>query len=219
MVSTVGPGATTLGGVGLYGDRILPHLIDLTCGTSMLDPLRDRACADLAGQVVEIGFGSGRNIGHYPDAVTRVVAVEPNDTAWEMATSRTADAAIPIDRGGLDGERLPFGDNTFDAALSTFTVCTVADPVMALRELARVVRPGGMVAFLEHGRAPDRRVRRWQRRLEPIQRRVAGGCHLTRDIPALFDAAGLAPVRLDTFYQRGTPKAFGALSLGVSRVA
>ena len=204
--------------MGLYGDRILPHLIDLTCGVSMLDPLRERACAPLSGAVVEIGFGSGHNVGRYPAAVTRVTAVEPSDTAWRMASRRIAGASIPIDRGGLDGGRLPFADDSFDAAVSTFTLCTVGEPVTALRELARVVRPGGAVAFLEHGRAPHAAVRTWQRRLDPIQRRVGGGCHLTRDIPALLDAAGLPPVRLDAFYQEGTPKPYGALSLGFSRV-
>ncbi|NDK91396.1 class I SAM-dependent methyltransferase [Gordonia desulfuricans] len=202
--------------MGFYDDRVLPHVIDLTCGSSMLDPLRARTCTGLSGEVLEIGFGSGRNVGRYPDAVSRVVAVEPSDVAWQMAGSRVAGSPVPIERGGLDGQRLPFGDDTFDAALSTFTLCTIADLPAALHELARVLRPGASFCFLEHGHAPDTAVQRWQRRLEPIQKRIAGGCHLTRDIPKLLADNGFTVTGIDQFYQRGVPRPYGALSLGTA---
>ena len=202
--------------MGFYTDNVLPRVINVTCGSSMLDPLRRRACAPLSGRVVEIGFGSGRNVGLYPEAVTSVDAIEPADVAWNMAVERVTASPIPIRRAGLDGQRLPFDDNTFDAALTTFTLCTIPDVDAALAEIARVVRPGGTVAFLEHGTAPDDAVRRWQRRLEPIQKRTAGGCHLTRDIPKLLTDNGFDLTELDQFYQRGAPRPFAALSLGAA---
>ena len=200
--------------MGFYTDHVLPRVINVTCGSSMLDPLRRRTCAPLSGRVVEIGFGSGRNVGLYPAAVTSVDAIDPTDVAWDMSADRVTSSPIPIRRAGLDGQRLPFDDDTFDAALSTFTLCTIPDVDAALAEIARVVRPGGTVVFLEHGTAPDDAVRRWQRRLEPIQKRTAGGCHLTRDIPKLLTDNGFDLTALDQFYQHGAPRPFAALSLG-----
>ncbi|KNA91330.1 MULTISPECIES: class I SAM-dependent methyltransferase [Gordonia] len=200
--------------MGFYTDHVLPRVINVTCGSSMLDPLRRRACTPLSGRVVEIGFGSGRNVGLYPAAVTSVDAIEPSDVAWNMAVEHVTASPVPIRRAGLDGQRLPFDNDTFDAALSTFTLCTIPDVDAALAEIARVVRPGGTVVFLEHGTAPDDAVRRWQRRLEPIQKRTAGGCHLTRDIPKLLTDNGFDLTALDQFYQHGAPRPFAALSLG-----
>lgn len=205
--------------MGFYGDRILPHLIELTCGMSALTPLRERACAPLAGRVVEIGFGSGLNVGLYPSAVASVAAVEPSDVGWRMAAERVAASPVPIERAGLDGERLSFDDDSFDSALSTFTLCTIPDLPAALAEIRRVLRPGGTFAFLEHGLAPDEKVRRWQRRLEPLQERVAGGCHLTRDVRAELTAAGFVLGAVDAFYEPGTPRPYGALTLGAAQAA
>lgn len=202
--------------MGFYADRIVPRLVDFTCGTAATGPARTRVCAGLRGRVVEIGFGSGLNVPYYPDAVEAVGAVEPADLAWKLASGRVAAAAIPIDRSGLDGQSLPFADHSFDTALSTWTMCTIPDADAALRELHRVLKPGGTLHFVEHGRAPDQQVRQWQRRIEPIHTRVAGGCHLTRDIPALIRAAGFEIRELDTFYEKGTPKVFGAFALGVA---
>lgn len=135
--------------------------------------------------MLEIGFGSGLNVPHYPPAVTQVDAVEPSDLAWEMSARRRAGASVRIVRTGLDGQRLAAADGQYDAVLSTFTLCTIPDVERALREIRRVLRTDAMFHFLEHGLAPDRRVARWQRRLDPWQRRLAGGCHLDRDIPRL----------------------------------
>ena len=173
-----------------WGDRILPHVIDKACGNQQVQPYREDACTGLVGRVLELGFGSGHNIGLYPLAVTEVVAVEPSETAWRMSAPRREGSRTPVVRGGLDGQRLPYGDGEFDAVLSTFTLCTIADVDAALAEARRVLRPGGMLAFAEHGLAPDAGVQRWQRRLDPIQGAVFGGCHLSRDIPGLLDRAG-----------------------------
>lgn len=203
--------------MGIYADKVLPRLVERTCGMPALDELRRRAAAPLSGAIVEVGFGSGLNVGCYPDAVGSVVAVEPADLAWERAQQRVRGSSIPITRGGLDGQRLPFGDDTFDGALSTFTLCTIPDLPTALAELARVVRPGGLLGFVEHGLAPDRGVQRVQRLLDPVERAVAGGCELTREIPAELAAAGWEVEELDRFYLRATPKPWGAMSVGWAR--
>ncbi|MCF8570087.1 methyltransferase domain-containing protein [Gordonia sp. HY002] len=200
--------------MSFYSDRVLPRIITRTCGMPAMNGLRGRTCEPLSGRVVEVGFGSGFNVGQYPPAVTAVAAVEPSDAGWRLGAARVSASTVPIERSGLDGERLPFDDDSFDSALSTFTLCTIPDLDAALAELRRVVRPGGVFAFLEHGTAPDSNVRKWQRRLEPIQKRLGGGCHLTRDIPAAITAAGWNVVDVDAFYADQAPKSFGAFVLG-----
>jgi SAM-dependent methyltransferase len=202
--------------VGFYGEQVVPRIINKACGTKTAEPLRRRVCAGLAGDVVELGFGSGHNVPFYPAAVTRVTAVEPSDVGWRLAAERVKAASVPVRRSGLDGQSLPFPDDGFDAALSTWTLCTIPDAAAALREVRRVLRPGGTLHFLEHGLAPDERVRRWQRRLEPVQYRLAGGCHLTRPILDLLTDAGFTLGEVDTFYEQGAPKFEGADSLGTA---
>jgi len=177
--------------------------------------LRRRVCSALAGDVIEIGFGSGLNVPFYPAAVTAVAAIEPSDLSWRLASDRVAASAVPVTRSGLDGQSLPFDDRSFDVALSTWTLCTIPDVATALKEVRRVLRPGGQLHFLEHGLAPDERVRRWQRRLDPLQQRIAGGCHFTRPIVDLVTAAGFTITELDVFYEPG-PKVGGADSLGTA---
>ncbi len=202
--------------MGFYEDRMLPRVIDLTCGSTMLDSLRERACAGLSGRVVEIGFGSGRNVPFYPDSVTSVSGVEPADRAWAMAASRVAASTLPIARAGLDGQSLPFEDNSFETALSTWTLCTIPDVMAALFEVRRVLVPGGALHFVEHGLAPDVKVQKWQHRCNPIQNVVAGGCNLNRDIRGLIESAGFEVRDIDRFYQKVAPKTLGAMSLGVA---
>jgi ubiquinone/menaquinone biosynthesis C-methylase UbiE len=203
--------------MGLYGDHVLPRLIDRACNLKVSREQRARVCAGLSGEVVEIGFGSGLNVPFYPAAVTRVAAVEPADVAWKLAGKRLGDAAATVERSGLDGQSLPFGDDSFDTAVSTWTLCTIPDVDAALREVRRVLRPGGTLHFVEHGLAPDEGVRRWQHRLDPLQQRLFGGCHLNRPIVQLVRNAGFEVVELDEFYEQGTPKFVGAHSLGVAR--
>jgi ubiquinone/menaquinone biosynthesis C-methylase UbiE len=151
--------------------------------------------------------------------VSEVVAIEPSDLAWKLATDRVAASTIPVHRAGLDGQSLPLDDASCDSALSTWTMCTIPDIATALRELRRVLKPGGTLHFVEHGLAPDASVQRWQRRLEPVQKRVAGGCHLTRRIPELLADAGFTVTDVDVFYEEGLPKVLGAESLGVATSA
>jgi SAM-dependent methyltransferase len=202
--------------MGLYGDRVLPRIVNFACGLKSVEPQRSRVCAGLEGDVVEIGFGSGLNVPFYPAAVTRVAAVEPADLAWKLADERLKASGVPVERSGLDGQSLPFDDNSFDAALSTWTMCTIPDIGGALAELRRVLRPGGTLHFVEHGLAPDERVQHWQHRLEPIQKRLFGGCHLTRPIADLLTIAGFTITEIEVFYEEGTPKVLGANSLGTA---
>jgi SAM-dependent methyltransferase len=203
--------------MGVYGEQILPRMIDFACGMKAAAPQRQRVCQGLAGEVVEIGFGSGLNVPHYPTAVTGVAAVEPADVGWKLAAKRLRATSIPVRRAGLDGQSLPFEDHRFDAALSTWTMCTIPDLGSALAELRRVLKPGGTLHFVEHGLAPDAGVRVWQHRLEPVQKRVFGGCHLTRPIVDLLAGAGFRITELDTYYEDGTPKFLGANSRGIAR--
>jgi len=202
--------------MGLYGERVLPRIINAACGMKTAEPLRRRVCEGLAGDVVEIGFGSGLNIPFYPAAVTQVAAVDPAEVGWKLADKRLRATTVPVQWSGLDGQSLPFADDSFDAAMSTWTLCTIPDPDAALRELRRVLKPGGTLHFIEHGLAPDEGVRRWQRRIAPVNKRVFGGCHLTRPVVDLLTTAGFTITELDVFYEKGAPKFAGADSLGVA---
>ncbi len=174
----------------VWDERVVPRLTDLSLRGHEVGELREATCAGLRGRVLEIGFGSGLNIRWYPPEVTGVTAIEPSDVGWQLSQRRRERTDLVIERAGLDGQRLDLADDSHDSVLVTFSLCTIPDPLLALREARRVVRDGGRLHALEHGLAPAESVRRWQRRLEPLQRAVAGGCHLTRDIPGLVEAAG-----------------------------
>ncbi|MFI6216151.1 class I SAM-dependent methyltransferase [Nocardia brasiliensis] len=205
--------------MGFYRDRVVPRIVDAACGMRFNEPLRERVCAGLSGRVVEIGFGSGLNVPFYPETVELVSAVEPADLGWRLASERVAAAKVPIERSGLDGQSLPFGDNSFDSALSTWTLCTIPDVATALAEVRRVLAPGGTLHFVEHGLAPDQRVQVWQHRLNPIQKTFAGGCHLNRDIRGLLTDAGFEIRDIDVFYGEDAPRFLAAQSLGVAVAA
>ena len=176
--------------MGMWEDRVLPVMVDKMLSTGVVHKERQAVCEGLDGRVLEVGFGSGLNIGHYPEAVSGVSAVEPSDRGWELSRGRREGTDIPIERIGLDGQDIAAEDAGFDSALLTFSLCTIPDAGRALREIRRLLRPGGRLFFLEHGLSPDARVARWQRRLDPIERRLAGGCELSRDIPGLVREAG-----------------------------
>ena len=177
--------------MGWWEAHVVPRMVERALSTG--DVRRERAlvCEGLSGRVLEIGFGSGLNLPHLPPEVTSVDAVEPSDLGWSMSAERRASAAVPVSRIGLDGQGVAVPDATYDAVLCTFSLCTIPDPALAAREMTRAVRPRGTVHVLEHGASPDRGVLRWQRRLDPLERRVAGGCHLSRDPVALVRDAGL----------------------------
>ncbi|MGI8459665.1 MAG: class I SAM-dependent methyltransferase [Propionibacteriaceae bacterium] len=202
--------------MGLWAERILPRCVDRVLSAPDIAARRALVCAGLTGRVLELGFGSGLNLPHYPDDVTEVLAVEPSDLAMELAAARISALGRPVQRVGLDGARLDLPDASVDTVLSTYTLCTIPDTAGALREVVRVLRPGGSFHFLEHGRSPDASVRRWQRRLNPIQRRFAGGCRLDEPIDELIGGAGLQTMALTTGYSPGM-RATGYLYRGVAR--
>jgi SAM-dependent methyltransferase len=202
--------------VGLYAEHVLPRIVDLACGMASNARHREQVCAGLTGEVVEIGFGSGHNVPYYPSAVTSVDAVEPAGAGWRLAGKRLAASPVRVRRAGLDGQVLPFADDSFDSALSTWTLCTIPDPAAALDELRRVLRPGGALHFVEHGLAPDADVQRWQHRLEPVQKRLFGGCHLTREVLPMLRSAGFDVVESDAFYEPKAPRFLAAETIGVA---
>ena len=186
--------------MGIWATQVTPRLVAAGGEDEKVRALRARACEGLHGEVVELGFGSGLNIGLYPPAVTRVVAVEPSDVAWELGAQRRARSPIPIVRGDLDGQWLSLPDASADAVLSTFTLCTIPDVGRALAEVRRVLRPGAALHFLEHGIAPEEGVQRWQRVIEPVQKKVFDGCHLTRPIDRLVEESGLVVEDIERAY-------------------
>ena len=200
--------------MSFYGERILPRIVNAVMDTKQTRVIRERVCADLAGDVVEIGFGTGHNLPYLPPTVQSLRAVEPAGLGVELAKQRIATAGFPVQVVGLDGQALPLEDASADAVLCTWSLCTIPDPVAAVREMRRVLRPGGRLHFVEHGRSPDESVRRWQDRLNGIQRRMAGGCHLNRDIPAILADGGMRITDLETFYGKGEPKPYGYLYEG-----
>lgn len=201
--------------MGFYREHVLPRVVDRACGTRELQRWRAKVTEGLSGSLVEIGFGSGLNVPTYPSEVNEVYAVEPALTARRLAEPRVADSHVVVHHVGLRGEEIPLEDDSCDGALSTFTLCTIPGVEQALAEVRRVVRPGGRFHFLEHGLAPDESVQRWQHRIEPVQKRVADGCHLTRDPAALVGDAGFELERVESRYGRG-PKPWTWFSEGIA---
>ena len=190
--------------MGFYTDRLLPRFTDVALGRPM-EPIRKRVTAGLSGQVLELGFGSGRNLPHLPAEVTRVLAVEPASVCRSLAARRIASATCPVDWIGLDGQAIPLPDDSVDHVLVTFVLCTIPDVARVLAETRRVLRPGGTLRFAEHGRSPKPSVAAWQDRLTPLWGHLAGGCHLNRPIDRLIEDADLRIGTLET-YRMGHPE-------------
>jgi ubiquinone/menaquinone biosynthesis C-methylase UbiE len=199
--------------MGFYDEQILPRLTNVLLGNKEFAKVRRRAVEGLRGDVVEIGFGSGLNAPHYPPEVTGVWAVEPSAVAMRLAERHIAETKVPVHAAGLEGEALDLPDARFDAALSTMTLCTIPDVDAALREVHRVLKPGAVFHFAEHGAAPDIKVARTQDRFNSLQQKIAGGCNLNREIPALLKDAGFEVEQLENFYLKG-PKAWGYMYVG-----
>jgi SAM-dependent methyltransferase len=199
-----------------YEAHLLPRIIEVTCSDKATGEWRERVCAPLSGDVLEVGFGSGTNLRHYPASVERVLAVEPSDLAWKRAQPAIQAFGRPVERIGLDGAAIDVPDDAVDAVVSSFTMCTIGDLDSALAEMRRVLRPGASLHFVEHAKSPDAGVAARQQRWQPMWGRVAGGCHLGRDIPSLVADAGLGLDELDAFYMPGPAamRPFGWLTIG-----
>ncbi len=183
----------------LYDRHVLPYLLDFACGLPVISAQRRRVVPRAAGRVLEVGIGTGLNLSFYdPQKVMHLVGIDPAQQMHRLARRRSEKAGLPVELHALSADRLPLDSASFDSVVCTYTLCSVPDPMAALAEMRRVLRPGGKLLFAEHGLAPDRQVARWQARLEPYWSRIAGGCHLSRDVPALLAEAGF-----DACFQAG----------------
>ncbi len=202
--------------MGFYDRHILPHVIDCACGMGDIMKARSKIVPRARGKVLEIGIGSGLNLQFYdPTRVEHIFGVDPSAEIQRKAQRRAAAIGIPVDTVPLVIEQIGAADASYDTVVCTFTLCTIPDPIPALREMRRVLKRGGELLFCEHGRAPDAHVRRWQTRLTPLWKPIAGGCHLDRDIPALIEAGGFNIRELETRYLRG-PKPMTYVYSGIA---
>lgn len=189
--------------MSLYEEHVLPHVINLAMRNRHLLPYRKRALAAATGRVLEVGVGSGLNLGFYPTQVREIVGLEPAPRLAAMARRAATHVHTPTALIEAPAEAIPFDDRSFDTVVTTWTLCTIPDVARALREMRRVLKPEGQLLFVEHGQAPEERVRRWQDRLTPMWKRIGGGCHLNRPIHALVECAGFAITEIETGYMRG----------------
>ena len=202
--------------MGLYSRHIFPRLLDWVMSGEEFRRLRAGLLQDARGEVLEIGLGTGLNLPHYPNTVSGLHAVDPAPLLPERVTRRSASVSFPIEIQRISAETLPFGDRTFDCVVSTWTLCTIPDPVKALHEVRRVLKPTGKFLFLEHGRSDDEKIATWQDRLNPIQRVIGCGCNLNRRIDQLISQAGLAMTKLDRFQMERVPRLGGEMYRGIA---
>ena len=187
-----------------YERHILPYLLDFACGIKPVRRQRRKVVPLAHGRVLEIGIGTGLNLEHYDKArVEKIIGLDPGLEMHRLAVKRQKKAGIDVELVGLSAEAIPYPDGAFDTVLVTYSLCTIPDPVAALKEMRRVLKPGGQLIFCEHGRAPDASVRAWQDRLTPAWSKIAGGCHLNRDIPKLLTDAGFVSRDMQTLYLPG----------------
>jgi ubiquinone/menaquinone biosynthesis C-methylase UbiE len=202
--------------VGFFAQVIVPLLCDFLLNKPLLARHRRQLLARAHGNVLEIGFGTGLNLPYYPERVRKLIAVDPNPGMHRLAQKRVQQARIEVDQQVLSGEWLPFKDDRFDCAVSTFTLCSIADADQALGEVYRVLKPSGQFLFLEHGLSPEPHVQKWQRRLNWLQVRLANGCHLDRNMRELVAGQPFASVELKEFYLEKMPKTHGYIYRGMA---
>jgi ubiquinone/menaquinone biosynthesis C-methylase UbiE len=202
--------------VGFYSQVIVPVLCDFGLDRSSVAQYRRDLLSHASGNILEIGFGTGLNLPHYPKRVQKITTVDPNIGMYRRARRRIKQAGIEVDQRVLNSERLPLEDRTFDCVVSTFTLCSIQDVRQTLAEVYRVLKPGGKFLFLEHGLSPEPRVQTWQHRLNWLQMRLADGCHLDRNMKELVVAQPFSSVEVEEFYLKGMPKTHDYLSRGIA---
>jgi len=196
--------------MGFYDKFILPRFINCACGTKPIMKQREKVVPLATGTVLEIGIGTGLNLPYYdPQKVERLIGLDPSEKSWELAGERAAHLEFDVEFIGLPGEEIPLDENSVDTVMVTYALCTIPDPVAALKGMARVLRPGGNLIFCEHGRAPDANIVTWQDRINPLWSRILGGCNLNRDIPGVLGEGGFEVANLEQCYLPGTPKFAG----------
>ena len=187
-----------------YQDHILPCLVNISCSRAANQGQRAKLVPMAKGEVLEIGFGSGLNMPFYDGSkVRKIWALEPSDGMRKRADVTVAKSQVEIEFIDLPGEEIPLDAHSVDTVLTTYTLCSIADAITALRGMRRVLRPGGRLLFCEHGMSPDEEVRRWQNLLNPVWRRFAGGCTLNRDIPSLIKSGGFEITTEERMYIEG----------------
>lgn len=202
---------------GFYARIIFPRLLELSLGGAHFAKERAKALKSVHGEVLEVGFGTGLNLPHYPRSVARLVALDPEEMLPPKVSERVAAVSFPVERVQQVGEHLPFPASSFDCVVTTLTLCTVADPLSALSEIRRVLRPSGTYVFLEHGRSAEPKVARLQDRLNPLWRRsgIGRGCNINRQIDSLIAQAGLRIVSLER-YVLGRPRIMTEMYRGIA---
>jgi SAM-dependent methyltransferase len=196
--------------MSFYERHLLPHFINCACGSRPIMKQREKIVPRASGTILEIGIGTGLNLPYYdPARVDRLIGLDPSERSWKLAGERARNLVFPVEFIGLPGEEIPLADDSVDTIVMTYSLCTIPDPIKALAGMARVLRPGGVLLFAEHGRAPDAAVRRWQDRLDRPWGALAGGCHLNRDIPALLGEGGFVSTELESMYLPSTPRFAG----------
>ncbi|MFW5824058.1 MAG: class I SAM-dependent methyltransferase [Marinobacter sp.] len=203
--------------MSFYEERILPHLIDKACSVGQVMKLRRQLVPRARGAVLEVGMGSAINLKFYNPAMVEIVyGLEPSQGMRLKAADNLARSPVPVQWLDLSGEQIPLPDNSVDTVLLTFTLCTIPDHQLALRQMMRVLRPGGQLLFLEHGEAPENPTQKWQHRITPVWKKVSGGCHLNRPIDQLIEQAGFHIKELDNYYMPRAPRIAGYLYLGTA---
>lgn len=204
--------------MNFYSKVIFPRLLDWSMSGPEFAQYRHRLLAEVSGEVLEIGFGTGLNLAYYPASVRKITTVDPNRGMGAIAQRRIAASAIPVESHPLSGENLPFPNRHFDSVVSTWTLCSIPQVEQALREIDRVLKPGGQFFFIEHGLSSEPNVQRWQHRLTPIQKVIADGCHLDRNMRQLVEQQ-FATVTIEEFYAEDFPKVAGYLYQGIATKA
>ena len=196
--------------MSFYDDHILPHIIHIACGTKPILIQREKIVPQAEGRVLEMGMGSGINIRYYnPDKVEKIWGLEPSAGMRQKAKSRVESAPFDLEWLDLPGEEIPLDDKSVDTIVLTYTLCTIPDWLSAVKQMRRVLKSSGKLLFSEHGKAPDASVKKWQDRINPLWMKIAGGCHLNRDIPELLIEGGFNIKEMDTLYVPSTPKVTG----------
>ena len=206
--------------MGFYENRVLPRIIDMGCGGPPVMKQRQKVVPNAYGRVLEVGMGSGLNLGLYDrEQVEFVWGLEPSEGMRRRAAPRLADSDIEVKWLSLPGEEIPLEDQSADTILLTFTLCTIPDFKRALEQMRRVLKPSGQLLFCEHGEAPDPSTQKWQRRINPIWKKIAGGCNLNRRIPSCLEDGGFEIKKLDSMYLPNTPRiaAFNYWGVAVTR--
>ncbi|MBW8884291.1 MAG: class I SAM-dependent methyltransferase [Planctomycetia bacterium] len=203
--------------MGFYSRVIFPRICNFVLDTPLVAEQRKKVLESAGGEVLEIGFGSGLNLTHYPPSVRKITAVDPNPGMNGLAQRRIKQTGRQVEQRLLSGEKLPLEDGSFDCVVSTFTLCSIDSVERSLSEVFRVLRPGGQFLFLEHGLSPEGGVQRWQRRLNWLQQRIGDGCRLDRDMQTLISRQPFAAIQSEQFYLAGMPKTHGYMYRGIAR--